>query len=1248
MSDRSNKRRRPKRLRWIVGLTLLALIAGAWFAPTIVATTSLRHEILPRLLPEAKAQFSIESASLGWFSPVQLSGIEARDADGKALVTVDSLASEKTLYHLVSDSANLGKFTVVGLTAHADVRELNSNLEDAFGPSLQNGDEDTPTNVQVEIRDSTIHLHDALARRDAQISISQLQLMLAPASEIPLDVVAQGSVGDGAAAGAFEVKAQTQAAAVEGQAVETTHVRVVSDGVPLSPLACMLRRIAGPSDIAGAISGDVNLSFSDVPNSPVQISGQANGQQIQLAAAKWLGQDVFQTSVASFAGDVSIGSQRVMAKNARVQLDHGHVTLNGSIPRSLTGDVSAWQALSVLANEDLQAGGEVNLAQLAAALPDTLRIREDTNITGGSLTFNIDSRTNNGLRAWQVQLATTDITANSAGKAIVWNRPIVLQAAAHQSNAGPVIDRLSCTSDFIEITGQGHLNDATLSARADLTELSQQLGQFIDTQGLALAGSAHGQMRFLRDGQSQWVNVSGKAEMTNLQAVVPSVMAVNEPQLSLSLDARILPSPDYSEYGVQQGAVALTAAADTLAARFSKPVTLSRELTELPLRIDAKGGAASWGNRLNWLLPLDGWNLEGDISLVADVELVGNDVRLISSQCDLNNLVAIGHGHSLREQQAQLTATGNWISAANRLDAKVATVATTSWSLRGDDVVIQFKPAGPPDVNARLALRSDLRRTIASVREARAAPITGVRGIATGDVLLTFVDGIATADVVSQIENLVVETPVQPPAASGPAVRPVATSRAMNTLWTDRQLKLAGRVVYHPAADKLQIPKFEAETNGAKLLCAGELTSLSATPSANIQGQADYNLAALVQRLQPALGSNIQLVGSDTAKFAVQGPLAVTATAAGDTAEASTAGGSGTANTARVPPDLQASTQFKWESAKLYGLPIGEGEFHGQLRKGILDIKPISVAVNDGRLNLSPRFYLNEAPATMTLDRGPLLENVELTPEMCRDWLKYVAPLLADATQCQGRISAHIDRAAFPIDAPETGSLAGTLTIHGADVRAGALAMGYINLVQRVEGVLQGKPPESTALGSSVRLVHLDEQQLNVSMADGRVHHQGLKMKIGDVDVISSGSVGADQSLDLIAEIAVQDSWIEGRSYLVGLQGQTLKIPIRGNVGRPRIDYSLIEEIGRRTLTGAASNVFRNEVNNLLGDLLKQPSDRTPQSPDGLRALQGNPLFRNLLPPEGTAPPAGGAPTQPTIPPLTPPRVEFPGTGGTR
>ncbi|MCA9269336.1 MAG: hypothetical protein KDA41_12735, partial [Planctomycetales bacterium] len=258
-----------------------------------------------------------------------------------------------------------------------------------------------------------------------------------------------------------------------------------------------------------------------------------------------------------------------------------------------------------------------------------------------------------------------------------------------------------------------------------------------------------------------------------------------------------------------------------------------------------------------------------------------------------------------------------------------------------------------------------------------------------------------------------------------------------------------------------------------------------------------------------------------------------------------------------------------------------------------------------GKLLASPRILLSQSPAVMTLDRGPLLEQVALTPDICRSLLKYVAPMVADATRCDGSISASVNQFALPIDAPQAGTIDGALTVHAANVRPGLTAMHYVNLAQQVQSVFRGQPLEPAATGGELSLIQFEQQQVAVSMQQGRVHHRGLKMKIGDVTLITSGSVGVDQTLDLVAEIPIEESWVAQRRLLGAMSGQTIKIPIRGTIGRPAFDASALEQLGRQLVTGTATRLLDREVNRLLDGLVKPPSG--PARSEGLPPPQEPP-----------------------------------------
>jgi hypothetical protein len=150
--------------------------------------------------------------------------------------------------------------------------------------------------------------------------------------------------------------------------------------------------------------------------------------------------------------------------------------------------------------------------------------------------------------------------------------------------------------------------------------------------------------------------------------------------------------------------------------------------------------------------------------------------------------------------------------------------------------------------------------------------------------------------------------------------------------------------------------------------------------------------------------------------------------------------------------------------------------------------------------------------------------------------------------------------------------------------------MHYIGLAQQIESLFKGQPREGTAAATVFTLVHLDEQQVRVNMNQGRVFHQDLKMKVGEIAIVTSGSVGADQTLDLIVEVPIQEGWGADHKLLRHLQGQSVRVPIKGTIGRPQIDRSALDELGRQIVGGAASNLINREASRLLEGLIKPPA----------------------------------------------------------
>jgi hypothetical protein len=92
----------------------------------------------------------------------------------------------------------------------------------------------------------------------------------------------------------------------------------------------------------------------------------------------------------------------------------------------------------------------------------------------------------------------------------------------------------------------------------------------------------------------------------------------------------------------------------------------------------------------------------------------------------------------------------------------------------------------------------------------------------------------------------------------------------------------------------------------------------------------------------------------------------------------------------------------------VHGMRVGPGDIRAELGNGEVRTRPIDLEVSEGRLTMSPVARLSPAPMEVVMSSGPLLTNVRLSPELCAQGLRFVTPLLADATVAEGTFSVSL------------------------------------------------------------------------------------------------------------------------------------------------------------------------------------------------------------------------------------------------
>ncbi len=228
----------------------------------------------------------------------------------------------------------------------------------------------------------------------------------------------------------------------------------------------------------------------------------------------------------------------------------------------------------------------------------------------------------------------------------------------------------------------------------------------------------------------------------------------------------------------------------------------------------------------------------------------------------------------------------------------------------------------------------------------------------------------------------------------------------------------------------------------------------------------------------------------------------------------------------------------------------------------------VAVAIRGGRvvvrqagradpLVIVPAFELDvayrasEEEAWLHIEPTRLLDRVALTPELMQLGLEFVVPVLARAAWLSGDISADIGAIDIPLARPVEAAGTAEVTFHS--VRAGLNQPALEAGLRRI-AILLGREPSN-------ELILADGSVVEVTMAAGVIHHQGMKLGLPRVDprlqMISEGNVSlVDRSLDLVLSIPVPIDLVARTETVRELGIPLVRLPIRGELGRPDLQWS--------------------------------------------------------------------------------------------
>ncbi len=1211
--------RRPSFLyRWGSRLFVLLLLLGVLVlvAPSILAATGLWRSVLTAAAPEIAPLVNAESLSLAWWSPIEIKGLSVRDEQGQPLADIAAIRSQKTLFALAANANDLGTFEIVEPKAKVVLRADGSNIEDFLAKlpaSKDDGGKGAPTKVGLVVTGGTVELDDTIAQRqwllgDVAVELNwptaddeaksgklaaRIQPLAAIAAVQPMANTGERTTLAGQVTAAFS----WQPGPDEKSAMGAGQAELKLDGFPTELLDGALARFVADIRPQGPLTLEAGVTWAENGQSQHLVLRQLAAPQLVVAAPHYLGEDQLVLAVARGQADVLKTGERLDIHKLEVQSNLVQLAGSGS---AALGQISTGDA-------DVQIAGQIDLAELARQLPSALRMRQDVQLTSGVVAITLGSRAQAGGRQWQGSLKTERLAATAAGRPIVFNQPLALEFALRQSAEGPVIDQLSGRASFLTLDGRGTLAEGSLDATADLDRLVAELGRLIDWQDIQLAGTLGAQVRWNRGAGDAWT-AQADARVQNFVASAAGMAPWHERDLQVGGDlSGIVAEGSLRE--INSGKLTVISAGDRLEATLAEPVKEVSATAAWPLSFTLQGNLATWMPRVQPLVSLAGWEFAGAIDVRGAGRFSPTVSQLGQTHLELTDLEIAGPGLWIREPQVKLDTAGTWDGSIATLTLPETVVQSTSFGLRADD--LRLVATSPPAMTGIVDFRGDSERLSNWIGGRGVARAWQIGGLATGRLEIADRGMAHEATMTADIEQFKFLTPVGGAQPTNVAVRPASATSgpAWQTTWAEAKVSLSAQAAYDPAAGAVKLARSSLKTDWADVAATGTISELTSRCVTDLSGEISYDLALVEQKIKadlfprgPAENPMVQrsidtlvLQGQEKRPFVLRGPLL-----AGVSLPTSAGPGGQPAFTPLVPSELVGEASLGWQGAQYVGLVAGPADFKARLENGTVVIGPLDIPVSEGRLTTAPRILLNERVPSLVVDRGPLIQNVRITPEMCNQWLKYVAPLLADATEAEGKFSLGLEGANVPVYTPMLASVQGNLDIHGAQVGPGPLAKQYLQTARQLKAMID---PTAAAGDNYGRWLLLPEHNVAFAVQDGVVSHNGLTMTAQNFVLTTNGHVRiADQAIELNAMIPIQDSWFkkkEQQALLTSLKGQAIPVKVTGTLSQPRLDTQSMQAFGKQ-LAGTAVQGLLDKGQQKVQGLLEKEAGKVLGGLDGL------------------------------------------------
>ena len=1109
------------RPRWrfrLLAAGFLLLLVLVVCLPTIASNSPIVQMLIAQATDDLQGEVAVGTIHLGWFSPPVLADLEIRDTQGHSLVAIQQVRAERSLLSLLLNTTDLGKIQIEKPKLSVSYDGSTTNLEEVFGKWLEGDSSQSEIGVEVIVTGGTVTLTDTRSSQKWQVSQFDLAASVPTDANSPVDLRASGQVADSQHAGRFALELVLNRTTTRDDplsAIESLKAEI--DDTPLEMLAPLLARSLPGTKLAGRLSAFAKCELTDDGTQPgldLQLTAQVDNF---LLAGNAIHGDRLAVDRVEAGGHAQWHGRLVDIERLRVQTELGNVVMSGGfeIP-----DDSLSTLFKSLAEQTYQIEAALNLAALAAKMPNTLRLQEGMQVQSGDLTIALQSRRDADQMRWEGHADLSQLAAERLGRQITWPEPIRATLSATKNAQGLSIERLQCQARHLQLNASGTPEQIDATLDFNLAGLMQEASQLIDLGTLTLAGNGHGRFQWRRQSQQEYA-ANGILQVNGFRLALDDTQGWSEKELRLQLDAQG-PIGNTSAVSIGAGKAQLFVGEDQVTATLAEPVNDLMNAASYPIDFHSQGDLARWAIRLKTLMPMGDLQTAGQFTATGRIDYSFETPSVRDAKVRVQQLTIRSPQLNFSDPDAELSVgLAKWSSSQNRLEIRSAALAGQTIGVGVEPFTLAWADGKIGDLNGTVAVRTTLER----IQQWTSATLTTppqwtLAGNLAAQSTFQTTKGNVTFNADSVIEQFVAHH------HSGKKLE-------------EPSIRLIAKGKYDPEANQLELANAKLESGLVAADANGKFDLAKEKPRIDLDGQYQYDLVRLSEVGRAQFGIPLFAAGKNVSPFSYHGPISLA--------------------------EAQARLGLTWTGAEIAGFLFGPGKLDAQLIDGIAQTSPIDLNVSEGRVNLTPHLTFSDQGSVLTVEPGQIAQRIRISPRMCAGALQYIAPPLAGVATAEGTFSIEMENCRVPLDDPSKGDLSGRMIVHAVSIGPGPLIREL-----------------ATALGFGKTAQLSRESVVPFRMVEGRVYHRDLELVFPEVTMKTYGSVGLDQSLALMVEMPIPAKWRTGNPILDNaVQNKTIRIPIGGSLQRPAVDQRELERQAGQFLQGAVQNVLQNQLNRL-------------------------------------------------------------------